>query len=314
VVHQSHIGGLDTTGAVFNVRDVVPSPATTFARGGYLEGNIFFDIEDLIRNYSSSETSVTLSNNLMPVAWSGPGGQNTIGNPLFKHVPQLSETYFTNWQQAQIMWDWLSLQTNSPAKGTGPNGRDKGAVIPYGASISGEPSNTTTQRNATLVVAPHKTISGPSAAGWPNGSGYTHYKWRLDTNAWSAETPISVPISLANLADGPHSVQVSGKNDAGYYQDDPALGPLAAVSTSKIWNVLTGLRITSAARSGNNCILHLNVIAGTTYTVEYKTDLNTGPWLKAGSIPAQPASGDYAFTDPVPVSGARFYRIVSPAY
>src|SRR5947207_15056265 len=75
---------------------------------------------------------------------------------------------------------------------------------------------------------------------WPNGSGYTHYKWRLDSGAWSAETPTTVSINLSGLANGVHHVEVSGKRDSGYYQDDPIFGPDSLVTTSKTWTVNTG--------------------------------------------------------------------------
>ena len=64
---------------------------------------------------------VTFTNNLMPLAWNGPGGNNSTGDPLLKHIPQLSETYFTNWTDAQIMRDWFSLLAGSPAAGAGPD-------------------------------------------------------------------------------------------------------------------------------------------------------------------------------------------------
>src|SRR5439155_9970110 len=152
VVHQSHIGGTDTNGAVVCVAD-----DATIAQGlgAYFEGNIISDIENLTRNVTTAV--VTFTNNILPVAWGGPGGGNVIANPLFKHIPVLSETYFTNWTDAQIMKDWLSLQTNSPGRRTGPNGRDKGAIIPFGASISGEPTGAANGSNATLVVGINRT-------------------------------------------------------------------------------------------------------------------------------------------------------------
>src|SRR5207247_111365 len=124
IVHQSHVGGIDTDGAVVILADA----GTTEGRGVYLEGNIIYDIEKLTRNVTAA--LVTYTNNILPMPWTGAGGGNSVTNPLLKHVPQLSETTFTNWAQAQVMWDWFSLQTNSPGIGTGPNGRDKGALIP----------------------------------------------------------------------------------------------------------------------------------------------------------------------------------------
>ncbi len=112
-------------------------------------------------------------------------------------------------------------------------------MVPLGASIAGEPSGTTDQTTASLTVGVNRAGCGIPSPGWPNGSGYTHYKWRLDAGAWSEETPILTPIALAGLANGPHYVEVIGKRDSGSYQNDPALGPDAVVTRSRTWTVQT---------------------------------------------------------------------------
>ncbi len=232
IVHQSHVGGIEATGAVVALGD----SGTPQSVGMYLEGNAIYDVEQLTRYVTTA--IATFTNNLLPVAWTGAGGSNTVANPLFKHVPTLAETVFTNWAQAQIMWDWLSLQTNSPAIGTGPNGTDKGAIIPRGVSLSGVPNGVTSQSNATVIVGINRKGSGIPTAGFPLGSGYTHYQWRLDTNlAWSAETPIATPITLSNLPTGPHHVEVIGKNDASFYQNDAAYGSSGRITVSPTWTI-----------------------------------------------------------------------------
>jgi hypothetical protein len=307
IVHQNHSGGTDTDGAVLCMAD----DGFKEGAGMYVEGNIIYDVEKLVRLYTNS--AVTFTNNLMSLPWSGAGGDNSPADPRLTHIPQLSETFFTNWAQAQIMKQWFQLQPNSPAIGTGPNGVDKGGVIPLGVSISGEPSGSTAQTSATLTVGLNRAGNGIPGAGWPNGSGFTHYKWRLDTNAWSAETPINTPIALAGLSDGPHHVEVVGKNDAGYYQDDPAFGPDATVSFSRTWDVQTQLKITSASRAGSEFTLHFIAVAGTTYTVQYKNSLTDPGWSKLVNVDAQAATGDYPLTDSGAVGQSRFYRIISPA-
>ncbi|MHB8521724.1 MAG: lamin tail domain-containing protein [Limisphaerales bacterium] len=233
IVHQTHQGGVDTDGAVINLAD----DGTTEGVGMYLEGNLIYDAEKLVRNRTAA--IVTFTNNLMPLVWSGPGGGNSTADPMLKYVPQLSETHFTNWAQAQVMRDWFSLRPGSPARGAGPNGVDQGGVIPPGASISGEPIGTNNQTTATLTVGWNHRGDGIPAATWVNGSGYTHYKWRLDGGPWSAETPIATPISLSGLANGPHHVEVTGKRDSGWYQDDPVFGPEAVLTESRTWVVDT---------------------------------------------------------------------------
>src|SRR5438105_4513788 len=46
-------------------------------------------------------------------------------------------------------------------------------------------------------------------------------------------------ISLSGLANGPHHVDVTGKRDCGFYQDDTQLGSDALVTTSRTWTVNT---------------------------------------------------------------------------
>jgi hypothetical protein len=233
IVHQTRQGGTDTdAGVVILSDDGGPEGA-----GIYLEGNIIYDAEKLVRNQTASV--VTFTNNLMSLPWSGPGGGNSWNvPPLFKHLPTLAETTnFTSWAQAQVLREWFSLQAGSPARGAGPNQRDQGGVIPLGASISGEPIGVTAANSATLTVGVNRTGNGIPVAGFPNGSGYTHYRWRLDGGSWSAETPIAAPISLTGLAAGPHYVEVTGRRDSAFYQDDAAFAADAVVTRSRTWTV-----------------------------------------------------------------------------
>ena len=204
IVRQTKEGGEDTDAAVVCFAD----EGTDEGAGMYLEGNIMVDAEKLVRDQTAA--LVTFTNNLMVLPWNGPGGANSPADPMLKHLPQLSETVFTTWEQAQVMRDWFSLRSGSPALGTGPNGQDMGGNIRLGASIAGAPIGTNHQTFATLSVGVMRAGDGILPAGWPNGSGYTHYKWRLDSGPWSAETPIISPISLTGLASGSHYVEVVG--------------------------------------------------------------------------------------------------------
>jgi hypothetical protein len=308
IVHQNHSAGIDTDAAVIALADAGTDQGT----GAYFEGNIIQDIEKFTRNVTTAV--VTFTNNIVPIPWTGLGGGNVITNPLFKHVPLVSETFFTNWAQAQIMWDWFSLLPNSPAIGAGPNGEDQGAVALHGVNVSGGPTGTTSQTTATLVVGVNRKGGTIPSGGFPLGSGYTHYKWRLDSGAWSAETAIASPILLSGLADGTHRVDVVGKNDAGMYQDDPILGPDAVV-TSKSWTVQTQipLRISSFGKAGSTFTLHFTAEAGQTYTVQSKVHLDDSNWTKVQDVAAQPSTGDVAVSDNSATGATKFYRLVTPA-
>ncbi len=303
VVRQTHQGGTDNEGAVVAVED----GGVAEARGMYLEGNVVHDAEELVRNLTSA--IVTWTNNILPLAWTGQGGGNSVTDPMLMHIPALSETLFTNWTDAQVMRDWFGLQPGSPAIGTGPNGQDKGAIIPFGASISGEPGPSDSPSSVTLNVGINRTGYGIPASGWPNGSGYTDYKWRLDGGPWSGETPIDTPITLTGLGAGPHYVEVVGKLDSGFYQDDPAFGGEATITRSGVW----GFQIASAEVSGTMFMLHFTAVAGQAYTVEYRDAFDDmHPWTTLMDVPAQATTGDYTVTDTIAPGTSRFYRVVIP--
>ena len=309
IVHTTKTGGEDFASGIVNVQDV----GTTFGRGMYLEGNVITDAEQLVRNYDPAQTTVTLNNNIVPMPWTGPGTNNQVAPALLNYIPQLSETYFADWQSAQILRQWFSLRPGSLARGTGPNGQDLGGVVPLGASVSGEPVGTNNQTSATLRAGVVRTGFGIPASGWPTGSGYTHYRWRLDNGPWSAEQPTSVPISLAGLANGAHHVDVTGKRDSGLYQDDPSLGPDALVTSSRTWVVDTSyvpplyptLRINEVLAQNSTTITN----AGTTPDLIELYNYGSSPVELVGlslsdsvSIPAK-----YVFPAGTPALGARQY-------
>ncbi|HON08846.1 MAG TPA: hypothetical protein PLW02_12180, partial [Verrucomicrobiota bacterium] len=174
IVHQTKQGGTETSAGVINFSE----PGVAEGAGMYLEGNIIYDAEQLLREPLVSAI-VTITNNLMPFNWTGLGGNNFNADPKFNYVPQVSETTnFTNWADAQVMWNWFSLKADSPAVGIGPNGTDLGAVIPRGVSISGVPYGTSSLTSLVLTVGINRSGNGIPTSGWQYGSGYTHYKWR----------------------------------------------------------------------------------------------------------------------------------------
>ena len=258
IVHQTKIGSQDTITAVVILAD----DTTTQGAGMYLEGNIIYDAENLTRNVTTA--IVTYTNNIIHqltgTPWTGLGGGNSTADPLLKKIPSFAETTnFTSWAAAQVMWDYFSLQSGSPARNAGPYGRDQGGVIPVGISITGEPAEITSLNTATLFVGVNRTDNGIPTAGFPNGSGYTHYQWRLDGGAWSAETPTANPITLTALANGPHFVEVIGKRDANFYQDDAAFSADAVITLSRTWTVNTAgspLRLNEILASNSGALIH----------------------------------------------------------
>ena len=301
-------GGLDTAAGAVNVRDVDPGPPTTFAAGYYLEGNIIADVEQLVRNYDPAQTLVSFVNNLLPMPWAGPGSSNRVADPMLKHIPELTETAFTNWTSAQVLWDWFSLLPGSPGLASGPDGWDQGGAIPPGVALVGEPPATTDQTSATVSVGPNRRGLVPVVS-WPDGAGYVGYKWQLDGGPWSAEFPVTSPIVLTNLAPGPHQLAVLGKNDAGTFQNDPVLGTNAVVTLSRVWTVQASFGLTSASRLGNEVVLQVSGQGGKTYAVEFTDSLATPSWAKLADVTVDPRTGQGTLSAPLNSAAARFFRL-----
>ena len=292
IVHQTRTGSQDTNTAVVILAD----DDTTQGAGLYIEGNIILDAENLTRNLTTA--LVTYTNNLIHqlqgAPWNGPGGANIDADPLLKHIPSFSETMgFNSWAAAQVMWDYFSLKPGSPAQDSGPNGHDLGAVDSSpsplggeragvkGATLSGEPVGTTPLNSATLHVGVNRTGHGIPTAGFPDGSGYTHYRWRLDGGAWSAETPTATPITLNGLSSGPHYVEAVGRRDSGFYQDDPVYGSDAIVTVSRIWTVnpnASSLRLNELLASNAGSVNH----SGTTPDVVELHNASDVPFALTG--------------------------------
>jgi hypothetical protein len=174
----------------------------------------------------------------------------------------------------------LALLAGSPCIGSGPNGLDMGALVPSGASISGEPASTNT--SATLRVA---------------GPGIVAFRWKLNNGPWSPEIALTNTILITPNYFNP-----------GFWQSTNS-------HASKTWTVSTEtlLQITSASRVGNECTLHFVAEAGKTYTVQFRDSLTTGTWMKLIDVSAQPSTGDYSVTDSGATGESRFYRIVTTA-
>src|SRR5688572_4006896 len=76
IVHITRTGGTDTQSGVVNFADT--TDGTQSGAGGVLIGNIIHDVESLTRQYYPGTNLVTFTDNILPVAWSGPGSGNAV--------------------------------------------------------------------------------------------------------------------------------------------------------------------------------------------------------------------------------------------
>lgn len=137
---------------------------------------------------------------------------NPVVDQIFASYPELSGTATTvkNYMTARratvagLIAGLVPPATNSPV-----------------ATISGEPRTPTFSTGAILTVG---------------GADITHYRYRLNNGALSAEAPVANPITLNGLANGStNTVYVVGRNSGGIYQS------AATATISKTWVVNTAI-------------------------------------------------------------------------
>jgi hypothetical protein len=60
--------------------------------------------------------------------------------------------------------------------------------------------------------------------------------------------------------------------------------------------------------------IQFHAVSNKTYTVLYRSWVDSGPWNRLADVPAAPTNRVVELTDPQPVSAAaqRFYRLVTP--
>ena len=101
-------------------------------------------------------------------------------------------------------------------------------------------------------------------------------------------------------ADGAADADADGLTNA----EECAAGTLPRDGTS-------ALRVTVQAGPGGTMIVRFNALANRAYTVQFRDDLNGGPWQKLADEPAQATDRMVSVTDPAP-GARRFYRVVTP--
>ncbi|PJF28468.1 MAG: hypothetical protein CUN53_00150, partial [Phototrophicales bacterium] len=54
------------------------------------------------------------------------------------------------------------------------------------------------------------------------GGNATAYSYKIDAGSWSAEAPLSTPLTVSGLSDGFHTIYIRGKHANGYWQSETA--------------------------------------------------------------------------------------------
>jgi hypothetical protein len=74
----------------------------------------------------------------------------------------------------------------------------------------------------------------------------------------------------------------------------------------------SSLRINSVNVASGTAAIRFNAIAGRTYSIQYRGDVQDGSWFKLVDVPAQGSTGVVTVNDPTIGAAPRFYRLVTP--
>jgi len=246
IVHVAKENGSGDTNdiAAFNFTDkAVALPSPSLGAGAYIANNVIWDCQRLVANYNPTNYTVIFEDNILPIPWSGPGSNNLVTDPRL-NLGLLTNPLTATWQTVQAA---LKPMAGSPAIGTGKGGFDRGGFNQRGLLVYGEPLGAASDSTLTLNLWPAGLFNWGSVVP-PYWWGYTHYKWKLDDGPWSAEIAFTnaPQIVLSNLYPGQHQLHIVGKNDAGFYQDDPFVYPLSSglpahTNVSRTFTTLPGV-------------------------------------------------------------------------
>lgn len=217
---------------------IVALVANTDGTGALLERNVIWDVETIAEGPETTTPTVVLNQNLLPAPWAGPGVSNLVGAPLLLNYAAMEQSHFKNWASAQASWTWTAPTAASPAKNA-VAGRDLGASVPTGILISPPVQNPSSPSDVSFAFDPVVAIPSPTASAYPDGAGYTHYRWRLDEGPWSPLVPATHQLVLRGLGDGAHRLSVIGRRDSASLQDDEDFSSTSEPTVSTEWNVST---------------------------------------------------------------------------
>jgi VCBS repeat-containing protein len=235
IVRTTKVGGIDGGSGIVNFDD---EGVAGEGKGFYLEGNVIFDAENLVRNYVPANSRLVMNGNFLPVA--PPAGVEATGNVIGADL-KLNLGLITNpaTATAEQVMAALRPQWCSPVLGAGPMGGNAGAdVAKTGIRVQTPPGNVWP---ATFTIA-----AGVGGSFTPTGQpawayGFTSYKYRVDGGAESPEIAVSVPATLSGLSAGAHVLTVLGKRDSGLWQEVPttvAFTVVAGIPTVVLSEVL----------------------------------------------------------------------------
>jgi len=180
------------------------------------------------------------------------GGQNQVAGHLIISEPYQASNWYVRTSMT-IKWDTQDISENVKISLSREGGKEDSFeiiaentendgsyewIITEPASVNcvlkieplDDPSKGTTQGmfiirlpTATISDAPKSSTNQTAETLTISGDFVTSYKYKLDDEAYSGETPISEPIVLSDLFEGNHTIYVLGKDTFDVWQSSDSL-------------------------------------------------------------------------------------------
>jgi hypothetical protein len=217
---------------------------------------------------------------------------------------------------------------------------------PYGGNLnnSGDiielyrPDNPQTAPQPDAGFVPYVLVERvyyQAAAPWPGGAAGTGLSLQRLAGSSYGNDPVNWQVAAPNPgapnASTPLDLNADGLPDSwqtsyfGAYTN-PQAAPGADPDNDRFNNLqeylagtnptLAGsfLKIDAVQPAGNNRVIYFTAVAGKSYSILFKDDLNEGIWFRLANIPAQGATGQIGVTDTTAGgSSIRFYQLTTPA-
>jgi hypothetical protein len=216
---------------------------------------------------------------------------------------------------------------------------------PYKGNLANGGESIELDRPDTPQAAPHpdagfvpylfvEEVNYLNAAPWPIGAGGTGNSLQRSIGSNYANDPVNwfvaAPTPGQSNSTDPNDTNGDGLPDAWQIQYFGSItAPQAAPGAdpdgdgfNNLQEYLAGtspidrnsyLKIDSVEAAGSNRNIHFTAVAGKTYSILFKDDLNDGLWLRLTNVPPQGVSGPVTIVDTgTGGSAARFYRLATP--
>jgi hypothetical protein len=178
--------------------------------------------------------------------------------------------------------NWQFTTPNNPTTGlkSGINTLTITATDPAGnkTTLAATIEYDATAPVATLIGTPPATTRATDATLLVGGDGIVAYRYSLDNGGYSAPLPVSTPITLTGLIDGPHTVAVLGRKLSGLEQTSATTAAWTIDTTPPVAAIVSGRPAAQTSQQD------LAITVGGTGVVLYRYSLDGEPYSPEAPI------------------------------